>query len=980
MRFVRRVFAFAAGLWLCAAGPVLAQEVAGTVVDGRTGRGVEGARVSVQGTQIAVRSDARGQFRLTGVSGQTVVLEVTMIGYRPYSERVAVGATDVRIAISEQAINLGEIVVTGTVGGTEKRALGNSVTQVRAADVQELAPAPDISNLINSRAPGVVVIPGTGQVGAGPRIKIRGTNSFSLNDQPLIYVDGVRVANDVATGIVVQAFGSGVVSRLNDFDPDNIDRIEIIKGPAASTLYGTEAANGVIQIFTKRGQASDRPRIAASIRQGTQWFMNPEGRIREPVRLINGQVVSWNPVKQEQELYKQGLVDRPLFTNGHMMGYGLNVSGGTNTVRYFAGATLDADDGIEPTNNLRRFTTTANINLTPGETWDLQTSVGFVKSKLDQAFEAGAGGIWFSTIFGDPGLINTPNRGFLFGPPEYQWGWRQPTQLINRFTASVTANHRPTGWLNHRLTVGQDQTDEGSIQLNRFLPPEWVQFNPGNAALGLKFTQRRTISYLTFDYNANAKFQLRENLNSTTSFGAQYYRRRVDLVWAQGERFPAPDLETVAATAQTFGFDDYVENTTVGFFGQQQFSLKDKFFLTGAIRVDNNSAFGEDFDWVLYPKVSASYVLAEGDVGAVNALKLRAAYGHSGQQPESFAALRSYQPVTGGDGGPAVIPQFVGNPSLKPERSTELELGFEAGLLNDRLATDFTFYYQETKDAILNKDLAPSLGFPGAQFINIGAIRNIGFEAQLSATAVERRNLRVQADFNLSHNSNKVLKLDGRTDSLGFAGPKVGYPVDGIFRRKVVSATFNPATGRAENVLCDGGASGVDKPCAQAGGVFLGVWDPRWEGSFSTTVTLSNRLRLYGLVDFKLGNRHFDNNLRALCQVFLRCDENINPQNYPVNYIAELQSNNVAQSWVINKADFAKLRELSASYSFPRRLAQRVGGQEATFTISARNLHTWTSWTGLDPEAYFVTQLFTRLEQDNTPQLASFQATLNISF
>lgn len=173
-----------------------------------------------------------------------------------------VGDTSVRIELQEQAINLDEIVITGTAGGQERRSLGNSIASIRAADVQELAPAPDVSSLINSRAPGVVVIPGTGQVGAGPRIKIRGTNSFSLNDQPLIYVDGVRVANDVATGIVVQAFGSAIVSRLNDFDPDIIDHIEILRGPAAATLYGTEAANGVIQIFTKRGQASERPRIS----------------------------------------------------------------------------------------------------------------------------------------------------------------------------------------------------------------------------------------------------------------------------------------------------------------------------------------------------------------------------------------------------------------------------------------------------------------------------------------------------------------------------------------------------------------------------------------------------------------------------------------------------------------------------------------------------------------------------------------------
>jgi len=145
-------------------------------------------------------------------------------------------------------------------------------------------------------------------------------------------------------------------------------------------------------------------------------------------------------------------------------------------------------------------------------------------------------------------------------------------------------------------------------------------------------------------------------------------------------------------------------------------------------------------------------------------------------------------------------------------------------------------------------------------------------------------------------------------------------------------------------------------------------------------VTLWGRVRLYGLLDFKLGNRHFDNNLRALCQVFRRCDANFNPQNYDILYIAEMQSNNVAQSWVINKADFAKLRELSVAYTFPQQIARIVGGQAATLTFAARNLHTWTSWTGLDPEAYFVTQLFTRLEQDNTPQLASVQATLNITF
>jgi TonB-linked SusC/RagA family outer membrane protein len=972
------------------------QEVAGVIVDARSQRPLEGASVSVVGGNIVVRTDARGQFRLVNLSAGEVTLRAALVGYRPVTQSVAAGDATIRIELHEQAINLDEVVVTGTAGDQERRALGNSASTIRAADVQELAPVPDISSLINSRAPGVVVIPGTGQVGAGPRIRIRGMNSLSLNDQPLIYVDGVRVANDVATGIVVQAFGSGVVSRLNDIDPDMIERIEIIKGPAAATLYGTEAANGVIQIFTKRGRIAERPRVSLSIRQGSQWFMNAEDRIREPINRVcppgqttNCPIVAWNPVRQEDSLHALGLVDRPLFTNGYMMGYALNVSGGTSTARYFSGVAFDRDAGIEPTNKYARFSATATLDITPGGRWDAQASLGFVKSKLDQAFEAGAGGIWFSTIFGDPALVRdstgalAPRRGFLFGPPEYQWGWRQPSQLINRFTGGVTVNHRMLDWLSQRLTVGQDQTDEGSEQLNRYLPPEWVPFNPGGAALGLKFNQRRTISHVTFDYRATAKASVTAEVTSTSTFGAQYYGRRTDVVWAQGEKFPAPELETIAGTATPRAFDDFVENNTVGMFAQQQLAWRDRLFLTGALRVDNNSAFGRDFDWISYPKVSASYVLAEGRSGGLNAVRLRAAYGQSGQQPESFAALRTWQPVTGGDGDPAVVPGSVGNPSLAPERSSEFELGFEAGLLDDQIAADFTFYYARTRDAILSQSVAPSTGFPTNRFVNVGAVRNMGFEAQLAATPVRTRDMSLEASFNLSHNANKVLDLGSGVDSLGTFGPKVGFPVDAIFRRKVISAQFDSTTGRAINVLCAGGPGGkTGVPCnsAAASGVFLGVWDPTWEGSIGTTLTLWGRLRLYGLVDFKLGNRHFDNNLRALCQVFLRCDENFNPQNYDVLRIAELQSNNLAQSWVINDASFAKLREVSVSYAFPPALARRIGSEQATLTLAARNLHTWTQWTGLDPEAYFVTQMFTRLEQDNTPQLASFQALLNITF
>src|SRR4029078_4265156 len=146
--------------------------------------------------------------------------------------------------------------VTGTAGGQEKRAIGNSVAKVDAANVVASAQVPTIQDLINGRAPRVTIMPGTGMVGSGSRIRIRGATTFSLSGEPLIYVDGVRVNNEQASGISIQAFGSGVISRLNDFNPEEIESIEILKGPAAATLYGTEAARGVINIITKKGAST----------------------------------------------------------------------------------------------------------------------------------------------------------------------------------------------------------------------------------------------------------------------------------------------------------------------------------------------------------------------------------------------------------------------------------------------------------------------------------------------------------------------------------------------------------------------------------------------------------------------------------------------------------------------------------------------------------------------------------------------------
>jgi len=250
--------------------------VSGTVVD-EQGAPVANAQVFVEGATTGTLTNSQGAFRLAVQAGE-LTIRVVSLGYRAEQQVVTAPADGIRFELVATAINLDAIVVTGTAGAVERRAVGTAIATINAADQVELAPTPDVSQLINGRAPGVVVTPGTGMVGSGPTIRIRGASSFSLGTQPLIYVDGVRLDNGVGTGISIQGFGSGVVNRLNDINPEDIESIEIIKGPAAATQYGTEAANGGIQSLNKKG-SSAATEWGIAMRQGADWVHNAETRI-----------------------------------------------------------------------------------------------------------------------------------------------------------------------------------------------------------------------------------------------------------------------------------------------------------------------------------------------------------------------------------------------------------------------------------------------------------------------------------------------------------------------------------------------------------------------------------------------------------------------------------------------------------------------------------------------------------------------------
>ena len=1003
----RRVTAAAAALALLlgAAAPAAAQEgeVAGTVVSASGGRPLAGAQVSVEGTSRRVVTDPAGRFRITGLTGGSVTLRVTLLGHSSATRQARVGDTDVRVTLSEGAIALDAMVAVGVGVQTERRALGNAVGIVNAAEVVESAPIENVQGLLNGRAPGVVIQPGSGGVGTGSRIRVRGAGSLSISNEPIIYVDGVRINNNPASGPANQAFGSASISRINDINPEDIDRIEVLRGPAASTLYGSEAGNGVIQIFTKRG-ATGATQWNFSMKQGVNYLANPEGRFwtnyqRDTVSASPtfGQVVSLDIVEAENAR------GTPIFRTGHLQEYDLSVAGGSDRFRYFVQGGMEDSEGAERKNDLRRYNARANLTVAARRDLDLEVGMSWVDGVTNLSPEAGYGGRVWTTVLADPRSLtgrNAYRRGFHSGVPSQYDALYNIWQDLNRFTGSLQATHRPFGWMTHRLSFGVDFTREQDVE---FYPRvDSLRYSAfGDEALGYKAVTDRDLRYRTLDYSATASFDLPRGVSSRTTAGFQYYKTRSAYVYGEGTEFPAPGLSALGATVRDrFTDENASESNTVGVFGQQQFGLNDRFFVTAGARMDDHSAFGENFDLVVYPKVSSSWVLSEEPFFRfpfVSTLLLRAAYGHAGiGTPIPNSALRTYAPVTGPGDSAAVTPRLIGNPDLGPERGKELEVGFDAGFLDDRLGLEFTWYNKLTEDAILQREIAPSIGFSGLQYFNAGRVRNTGVELLLRGRPLERENVALELTFSVATNRNRLEELGlGDVESVGagtFLQHREGYPIGSFFEQRVTSARLE--NGVAVDVMCDDGEGG-DVLCAGTDGVYgtaddapnvyLGRALPNTEGAFTSTLTLFGNLRLYGMVDFKRGQRKVDGNTRVRCTFFGgRCRENFFPEEFDARRIAAIQSNTNLVDFLIDDASFAKLREVSATYSLPDRWARRAGASRASISLAGRNLHTWTDYGGLEPEAMFLGG--TRggnhgaFEQTTLPQLAQWVVSVNLGF
>lgn len=999
-----------------AAQPAAAGTVSGTVVAAGSQRPIAGAQVVVEGTTQGALTDASGRFRIAGVADGPVRLVVRRIGFQPLTTAARAGDAELRVVLAERALELNQVVVTGVAGVAERRAIGNAVSTISAAQVAATQPVRNVQDLLTGRAAGVSVVGSSGQVGTGSRIRVRGASSLSLGNDPLIYVDGVRVDNAQATGPQNQSFGSASISRFNDFNPNDIESIEVIKGPAAATLYGTEASNGVIQIITKKG-TSGRPVVTALARVGGNYVPDWQNRFYTNYGVVPraGSATLRDTVTINARQLNDSLNARygeDILRVGRTGNYQLGVSGGTSALRYYVAGTRDDEQGVERVNHLARTGFRANLNTTPFASFDVATSLGYTQGRTYLPYESGGGGATWATLFSSPGFLyaggaaGNPQLGFRSGPPDAYYQAYSLYQDQNRFTGSLTLTNRPARWLDHRFILGLDRSSEDNQERqprNDVLGATLASFsgltgtNAGYLAVGT-----RDVRLVTGDYLANATLPLGRGWRSVTSAGAQYYGRRSVLRNASATGFPAAGILSLnAGAAQVIDLDDQIDNNTLGGFVQEQAVWNDRLFLTGAVRRDRNSSFGARYSYINYPKLQASYVLSEEPAlrlpRLVNSLRVRAAYGGSGLQPGAFDAATTYAAVAG-----TLTPSNVGNPDLGPERSTETELGLDAGLFGDRIGGEFTYYNGVTRDAILSRQAAPSGGFPGLQFFNAGRVNRRGVEWTLRGQPL--RGDRVTLDLQLNGSAYRYEIRDlGPASSFvngdvpfvsvsSQIGHAVGYAPGAWWDRRVVSGVYDAATKTVPNasLQCDNGQGGTvacyTNGVLTAPRVFLGNSVPTREGGFTATLGFLRQFRATAFVDYRGGYKKLDGNRRVRCNLFSLCRENYYPdefKNDPV-MLASVQRGSAFTYDLIRDASFARFRELALTYTLPQRLAGRARSSAASLTVAGRNLYTWTNYTGLEPEASFNGGTrggaFGQWEQNVLPQTRSFVTSINLSF
>ncbi len=921
---------------LLAPGLVFAQEgtISGTITDGETGEPLPGANIEISELGTGVASGVDGTYTLEDIPVGEYEVRVSFIGYQVEQTSVQVAAgsvAELNVELLPDAAQLEEVVVTG-LGVEQTRGEANvSVSSIDAGELSETSEFENVTDLLQGRTSGVTISRASGNVGAGLRFDVRGGVSLNSDGQPLIFVDGTRIAQDPATGFGVGGQPTG--SPLADLDPNNIESINILKGPAATSLYGTDGTDGVVLIETKSGQ------------QGQDLQVGYQGTLGSAVKQkdYNGDI--YPTADRLNNIHRRGAIQ----------GHRVNVSGSFEDVNYRLAYSHRDTESIFPTGEGQRNNINANIEARPTESFT-------VSSRSTLAFNYYTRPQADNNIFGVLGALalDAPFGAFTERDSSAFFAI-DDQQRVRKFQQSVQLTYNPeaVSGLTLRAQGGADITARRNDQT---WPNQYAGIYPssGGERNALDSDRRRFNADLTATYD----YDLTSNVSATTTAGTQLFTESDRFVNATSSEIGTDLIRDIGAGTQLDAIGEGLSNErSAGIIGRQQLEFLDRYSLEFSVRRDWSTRLvggetGSFKEW--YPAARASAQIGDFLPDIVSRLNVRASWGQSGSLPNLVdGELVRFNGQSSGFGTGATIGN-VGNPDLSLEQVNEIEGGFDLGI-NERYSLSFTYYRQSTEDSIVNFQVAPSTGF-GNQTVprNVGEIFAQGIEMDLGVTVLQTEQHSLNLNANYSYRDREVRELGGETIFGGFQR--------NVIREGLAPFSFYGPKVNGARFADDGTYLGPDIGNEN---IELGNPVPDHFGGFGLSATVFEDLQINAQAEYQLGHQTYGSTARFLTLIGANAQRNelsqelsgLQPGTDEYRSVANAlaRTNPGAGSGEIDNflqdADFLKLRSVGVRYDASDLLSSVTGtDQVRSFTLgfSASNLFTITSYDiGPDPEVNF---------------------------
>ncbi len=986
-------------------GSVEAQErtLRGTVTDSVNAAPVAGVSVAVQGTDLGALTDGDGRFSISGVPSGQVTLQVQRIGYRSKEVSVPAGQTQVQIDLQTDYLRVEELVVTGRATEARRQNLATSISTVSGDEVTETSQQ-TIDKALQGRVAGALINQNSGAPGGGVQIQVRGPSSVFARSAPLYVIDGVLVSDDAvapnANAITQAATGSNPSldqdnqqNRIADLNPEDIESIEVMKGPAAAAIYGSKASNGVIIIETKSGTAG-APQWRMMARGGFADLSNKLGfREFETFDEAAGQFLTDASSPQDTANLADVYGDGTHFDNEEFLAgrndlsweASASVSGGSQEgTSYFASALSKDEAGIIDNTGFEKQSLRINLSQQfERATVNVNTNLLRTKAQRGLTNNDNSQTSYYMVLTATPAFLDLrQNEDGTWPFNSFAGGGSNPLQTAALMDKSEEV-FRLIGSSNVDFSlVDTDQHDirlvaTGGVdwfgQKNDIFSPPSLHYEDNDGLLGTKVVNNA--NNLQFNTNVNTvwDFTPSDGTTFTTSAGFQYDFTELESENVVGQNLTGGKDKVDAGTVISIR-QNKQKTEDFGFYLQEQvLTLDERLQLTAGIRLDQSSANADDEELFAYPNANVSYRFPDLG-GFADELKLRAAFGQTGNRPlfgQEFTSLRLTDNVQG-------IPGFtiigdVAAPDLRPERQTEIEGGFDLTMLDNRARLQATAYYQRISDLILQRTLAPSSGFD-TRFFNGGELENRGVELSVDGTLIQTSDVVLNSRANFALNRNEVTDLPVTPFTQGGFGETLG--------------TFCVAEGSSLNDIV-GTAADPDR-LGQCDLEKLGQATPDFTLDFSQDLQWGS-LRVSYLWDWRPGFEVI--NLTELLADLGGVspdleDDDISPVHecFPdcsgLERISGFAAGN-ARGYA-QPAGFLKLRELSLSFELPESFVASIWGgfDSMQLRLSGRNLITVTDYRGLDPEvSNFGRENFARnVDVSPYPPSRSFWLSTHVTF